>query len=266
MPAVPRAWQRNLDAGLQDAHNSGAIFFINHPGRSTNAQNFRQDGPGDASNPSNMNTWIRRYANLYMKYPSNTLVGLEIFNRRDQDSRHDRVLWDNILKQTVPNDRFVWGYANDDSHSNGGIGINYNMMVMSSNSLENFRAAMIAGHSYMVTCAAFNEGVWTGGNTTATAQITPASGHPRISSITVNHETDSITIQSTNTVKIVWISEGKEIFTDENSSWTASGASSTINLAADGIKEDVGSYIRANIIGPAGTGMAVIQPIGTKRK
>lgn len=260
IPVVPMAWDRNIDTGLADANNSGGIFFINHPGRSTNAMNFGGtlgQGADLPNNPSNMATWVRRYVNLYLKYPANTLVGMEIFNRRDQDSRHDRVLWDNILKTTIPEGRSFWGYANDDSHSTGAVGINYNVMVMPSNSLDNFRSAMIEGRSYMVTCVAWNEGI--GSGTTSNAPITTHDARPRITSVTVDKTAETITIVAENATKIEWISDGKLILTSDI---TESGTG-TINLLDSAINPQVGSYVRANIAGTAG--IALIQPIVTKR-
>jgi len=263
MPAVPKAWTKGIDAGLADANDSGAIFFINHPGRSTNAQNYKHGGASDLANPSNMSTWVRRYVNLYQKYPANTLVGMEIFNRRDQDSRHDRILWDNILKTVIPSGRTIWGYANDDSHSNGAIAVNYNIMLMPENSLTNFRAAMIGGHSYMVTCAAYNERVGVEGTVESPTLLTRVSSsppqdtnRPRISGITVDKNAETITITATDADRIDWISEGKVIH-------TTTGGTGTLNLLDAEIEPQVGSYVRANIIGEYG--MAVIQPIITKR-
>jgi hypothetical protein len=252
----PPAWSNRIRGALQDVHDAGAIGFINHPGRTTRAEAYPQNGAASPANPSNQGVWIRYYANLYMEFPISTVSGMEIFNRRDVDSRHDRILWDNINKLTIPQGRFVWGYGNDDLHSfsisatGNGLQINYNMFVMPSNTPENFRHAMINGHSYMVTVAAFNEGV----NITAE---TPSSQRPRITSITFSQNADTITINAENASRIMWISDGVEIFTEYDSF-------STINLAHPDIIGNVGSFVRANVFGPGG--MAVTQPISTRKR
>ncbi|MCL2765553.1 MAG: hypothetical protein FWD40_09795 [Treponema sp.] len=251
---APPAWTRTIRQGMQYTVNTSprSIFFINHPGRTTNSMNFLSGvgSPANAANPanpSNQTSWIRRFANLYMEFPRTALVGMEVFNREDQDSLHDRVLWDNILTLTIPEGRFVWGYANDDSHSVSGVGINYQMMIMPSNSTSNFRSAMINGHSYMVTCMAKNEGV---------NRPRDSIDRPIVNSVVVNHAADTITITATNATSIVWISEGKIIHEE-------TGTASTLNMADAAIIDQVGGYVRANIIGP--NGMAAIQPIATKR-
>lgn len=275
---APKAWSSNFTAGIRTAtQHSYAVHFINHPSRTTNGQNFHlviNDGDkpwDDPLNPSNQNTWIRYFANLYMEFPANRLVGMEIFNRRDTESRQDRILWDNVLARTVPEGRFVWGYGNDDSHSVNGIGINYNVMLLPSKTLENFRNAMINGHSYAVASAAHNEHAQYG--PLSRPADTHKSGHlndtfPIINSVTVNHSAESITIAAENANKIVWISDGGRIIwiDGESNDNTVTYITSTLTLTNDGIIEDVGSYVRANIVGHNSNGMAVIQPIGTRRR
>jgi len=266
----PNAWDVSIADGIQRVQNAGAICFINHPGRTTNAQNFRVANskdrvpgtagvlpPNDPANPSNMFSWIMKYANLYMQFPATTLTGMEVFNRRDVDSLHDRVLWDNVNTFTIPEGRYVWGYGNDDLHSyaistsgGNGLQINYNMFVMPENTPENFRTAMVKGHSYIVTVCAFNEGI-------DMPAANAGSERPIITSVTTGENTITITAQ--NATSIDWISEGRKIHTT-----TITDGSGTITLNDPAIVNQVGAFVRANIIGPSG--MAVIQPIGTKRK
>jgi len=272
IPRAPAAWTvGSLRNSILDAHDNGAVFFINHPGRTTLAQDFRSadavagiDVTADPNNPSNIDSWIRKYANLYLEFPITSLTGLEVFNRRDQDSLHDRVLWDNILKLTMPRGRFVWGYGNDDSHSNNAIYVNYNVFVMPENTTDNFRAAMVGGHSYIVTTVAVNEGLnrnHRGSSSFVTHNIT---NRPAINSVSVDHDASTITINSTNTTSITWISEGRTIRRDISDTWTAASAVSTLDLTDAAITDQIGSYVRANIMGP--NGMAVIQPIRTLKR
>jgi hypothetical protein len=259
-PGTPsRPWGSTLRGAIQEAHDNDAICFINHPGRTTQGMNYPVAGAECPYNPSRLENWITRYAEFYMDFPITTLTGMEIFNRRDIDSRHDRILWDNVNTRTIPEGRFVWGYGNDDLHStnvatalgSNGAHINYNVMVMPYNSVDNFRAAMVNGHSYIVTVCAYNEGV----NVLATF---PWQQRPYIESITTGP--DSITIVAGNANRVVWISEGRTILetTDDTGSFT-------IRLTDADIIDQVGVYVRANIFGND-NGMAVIQPIRIIRK
>ena len=213
---------RTLQQNIQDAHNLGGISRINHPGRST-------------GNNANHDTWIDTYVELYMDFPS--LVGMEIINQRDRYP-NDRILWDNILMQTAPQGRYVWGFSDDDTHSNSATGFSWNMFVMAKNTVDNFRTAMLNGSFYAVARTAKQE---LGQNFSFDG---PA---PYIRNIQVDEQNASITITADHTSVIVWISNGIDI---------ATGA--TIML--DVHKDNLGSYIRANIIGPGG--IAFLQPFG----
>jgi len=260
----PSAWaapNNTIRAGVAAAQRNGAITFINHPGRTTGGLSYTIGETESPNNPSNRNQWIRHYADLFMEFSPDHLVGLEIFNRRDGDSRHDRVLWDNILTRTVPHGRFVWGFANDDTHSNSptsssSIGTNANIFLMPENNLDNIKSTMRGGNFYIVTHVARNEGV---SAIAATANAHPQPQYlPSITSIAVDHDAYTITIVADNAVRIDWISEGRVIQTTD-------AGTSTISLADPEIIDEVGVYVRANIFGPANRGMALIQPIGTRR-
>jgi hypothetical protein len=165
---------------------------------------------------------------------------MEIINKKDDESRSERILWDNILQRTTPQGRNVWGFSNDDTHSNAATGYSFNVFVMPDNTLTNFNAAMYAGHFYAVARVARREGLRLGGTNDNLIGQTP-----EITNITVNKKTASIIIEAKNHTRIDWISDGKEI---------ASG--NTINLISK--KEEIGSYVRANVIGTGG--IAFTQP------
>jgi len=262
---APRAWAPpgdTLRGGIQIAYNDDALVFINHPGRTplygATAMSYPVGYIYSPNNPSNDSRRVQHFVNLFMEFPIASLVGMEVFNRRDGDSRHDRVLWDNILTQTIPAGRFVWGFANDDSHSNSptsssSIDTSRNIFLMPSNTLPNFRNAMVSGSFYMVTRVARNEGVGLGTDGQALTGVFPS-----ISRITVDPAADTITIVAQNATRIVWISEGRTIL-------ETTGASSTIRLAHRDIIDNVGVYVRANIFN--GTeGIALTQPIGIRRR
>ena len=76
------------------------------------------------SNKLHINHIIETY-NLNFQ-PFNSLVGGEIFNRRDIYTK-DRIIWDNILNEYIPyvrdntdilNKQYLWGFGGDDNHTN----------------------------------------------------------------------------------------------------------------------------------------------------
>ena len=220
---------RNVLAQVRDADG---LAQLNHPGRSTGGLVFGPPGTAASNNPR----WINYYSKLFHDFP--VMVGMEIINRRDEDSVSDRILWDNILKVIIPiGQRNVWGFSNTDAHSNSydRVSSSFNMFIMPENNMENVKSTMVNGNFYAVARIARHE---LGNN-----MNTPRSGpFPTITNIVVtNNESANaaITITAEHYDLIKWISNGAEI---------AEGNSITLGDYA----ENIGVYVRANIIGPGG--------------
>jgi len=228
---------------LQAVQNLGGLARINHPSRYTGgaATSGPSGGTGGATgaNISNNPDTVNKYVDLFMDYSA--CVGMEIVNRQDGDSASDRILWDNILKQTIPLGRNVWGFADDDYHGSASstdavLGSSFNMFLMSGLTQDAFRQAMVSGSFYAVAKVAKREL----GNGFIAAGSTPI-----ITSIAVNQAT--ITMSAGNFNRIDWISEGKVIGTGE-----------TLNVSTN---PNVGVYVRANVMGLGG--IAFTQALGT---
>jgi hypothetical protein len=221
-----------LKKNLREVERQGGISHINHPGRYTGGA----AGGTAGENASNDSRNIRKYVDLFMNFPS--CVGMEIINRRDQESASDRILWDNILAQTIPQGRYVWGFSNDDSHSNNNTGYSFNVFIMPENTLENFKATMLSGSFFAVARTARRE---LGGSFVGAGPV------PSIVYIEVDNIAASITIAAENYNKIEWISAGEVI---------ASG--NVVMLETH--RANINFYIRANVIGDGG--IVFTQPFG----
>jgi uncharacterized repeat protein (TIGR02543 family) len=256
------AGERTLANIIGAAQTRGGISHLNHPGRYTGAQH-----EPERSSDANI---IERYVDLFTRFPS--LVGMEIINKWDGESVNDRILWDNILKETMPQGRFVYGFSNDDSHSLSGNGHAWNVMLMPTLTPAATKTSMETGAFYGVSRIdrhyGINDKLGAGETATpgapeqTTASATQYSGGthndmalgllaqtvPSISNITVNEENGTITITGSDYEKIEWIADGKVIYT---------GA--TLNI---GNHSEINSYVRAVVIGEHG--IAYTQPFGIK--
>ena len=228
--AAPTAWTSSATIAneTKKASDAGALVYLNHPGRATG-------GRYDAAE-SNKAANIKKYADLTTN--NSNVTGMEIFNRRDGDSKNDRILWDNVLTDIIPKGRYLWGFGGDDSHSHSEINVNHVMLLMPSNTDDNFKKAMKEGHSYTRARVAYNEGV-----DVPTDSPLP---FPSIKKIEVNDKTGTITITAEDFTKIEWISKGVKV---------AEGATLQV-----GDYPGIDIYVRANIIGPGG--IALTQPFG----
>ena len=167
---------------------------------------------------------------------------MEIINKLDGDSYSDRILWDNILKETMPEGRFVWGFSNDETHSNSATGHSYNMMLLPSNTSTNVRAAMENGTFYASAKVANREGY----TVTDIATINNYQP-PIITNIEVDQNEDTITIEGDLYHTIEWIADGEVIATGN-----------TIDL--NDYEDKVHSYVRAQLKG--NEGISFTQPFG----
>ncbi|MCL2709840.1 MAG: hypothetical protein FWE95_03070, partial [Planctomycetaceae bacterium] len=160
----------------------------------------------------------------------------------------------NILMQTMPKGKTVWGFSNDDSHGLAETGFNYNVMLLPELTADATRKALEAGAFYAVGRVDRRLGINTfdrdgnimrSGGSAATAYLYTEMKAPSISRIVVSGNT--ITIEGADYDYIGWVADGVEIF-----------RGNTINLNAHAGR--VNSYIRAHVVGKGG--VAYTQPFG----
>jgi len=249
-------WNTTFEYVMSEVQKVNGISFINHPGRTTGGNNTTHVGTRASNNPLN----VRTYANRYLAFRN--CIGMEVFNREDGDSRNDRILWDNVLKITIPKGKYVWGFANDDSHSNNAIGVNMNMLLMPESNLDNIKSAMMNGYFYMTARTGHHEGVVV----SRSSQLP----FPKITNIEISTANLTITINAEECTKIVWIAGGTSGISGDNLAAgggiiIAEGTTfpATLDLTAIGMPlDELGGYVRANIIGPGG--LALTQPFGIR--
>jgi len=226
-----------LESNIATAEGLGGISHINHPGRYTGARKAAtlEEGERISKDPA----VVGKYVDLFSKYDS--LVGMEIINKKDGDSISDRILWDSILQQTMADRNPVWGFSNDDTHSVGATGFSYNMMLMPKNNVENIRESMENGTFYSVAKVAKRE---------LGMDFTAQGPTPVIENISVDQDENSITIEGDHFDAIQWVANGEVIATGK-----------TIDL--NSYEDEVDSYIRAQLIGDGG--ISFTQPFGVNQ-
>lgn len=175
---------------------------------------------------------VARYVDLFETYTGSSLVGMEIVNKvGDGDSYSDRILWDSILAETMPEVN-VAGYANDDAHSTGAVGYDYNMFLMPELSEQAVHGTMQSGAWYSTALVAKRElGPDFKGDRTVAG--------PTISNIEVDQAADSITITGADYNRIEWVADGEVIATGET-------------LMLDDHAAGIDNYVRAQLIGDNG--------------
>lgn len=197
--------------GMVNAEGLQPRQHINHPGRYYGGSD-KTTGEEAANDPAN----IQRYVGIFEKN-TKALRGMEIVNKvGDGDSYSDRIIWENILAETMP-EQNVWGYANDDAHSTGALGYDYNNLLMPELSEEAVQGALDSGAWYSTALVAkrelgadFKGDRWQPG--------------PVISDIVVDEKEDTITIEGDNYNVIEWVADGEIIATGNTLDLTSGGA------------------------------------------
>ncbi|MCL2208153.1 MAG: hypothetical protein FWB90_08715 [Fibromonadales bacterium] len=243
---------QDVDEILGNIRDKGGISIINHPGRHTNGAGQNCTSPIASNDATN----IQKYADYFRNYPSS--VGMEIINKTDGESRTDRFLWDNLLKEMMP-DRPVWGFSNDDSHSLDETGYSYNLLLMPELSDEKVLNSMQKGAFFAFSRAARCEGIWTDAPNRGSASHISRQKEPmpKITNIEVNDNTITITAITVN-------SSGVEIVGNPNIDWIADGikihTGSSLNIA--NFSDKINNYVRANVWNS--NGIIFVQPFGIK--
>lgn len=194
---------------------NGGISYINHPG----------DWADDVNDPDTINF----FANILRDYDS--CLGMEVYNRVDTVTRHDRTLWDHLLTRLMPEKRPVLGFANDDSHKRSDIGGTAELMYMPKNTVENVRTCMETG-AFLASSRrdriVLGDGDEYVGDT--------SKPFPSVTNITKGG--NKITLAAADTTEITWITDGG----------VTVGTGDTVDLTDARIK----SYVRAQLVDEGG--------------
>ncbi len=208
---------------------SGGISHINHPTDLLQAKK----NPGCAKEEKN----IHFFANLLNKYPS--CMGIEVLNMYDIPNRSDRILWDELLKLLTPHGRKVFGFSNSDAHQVDQIDTAFMDFILPEYSLDTLRNAMETGTFFSIARYAKNE---LGEDFVGTGPC------PRVVSIEVDDDADTITIKGINCNEIDWIADGETVKTTTIENDGELTSIITLGEHADKIS----CYVRAQLKGKGG--------------
>lgn len=214
---------------LELIEKSGGISHINHPTDLLGAKK----NPDCAKVPEN----IEYFADLLRHYKS--CMGIEVLNMYDIPNRSDRILWDELLKELVPEGRTVFGFSNSDAHQVDQIDTAFMDFILPEYSLDTLRNAMETGTFFAIARYAKNE---------LGEDFKGEGAVPVVTKIAVDDEADTITITGKNCKAIDWIADGEVIQTE---SLEADGEiTTTIKLADHADK--ISCYVRAQLKGDGG--------------
>ncbi len=133
---------------ISNTHHIGSYFNDYAGGTGSEEVAFKEivdrNGLAVFFHPGRYDRSVDWYVDFYEK--NDHLIGMEVYNQNDRYPG-DRAIWDRVLHRLMP-ERPVWGFANDDMHSNNHLGRNRNVMLLPELNAAAVRTAMENGHSY----------------------------------------------------------------------------------------------------------------------
>ncbi len=204
----------------------GGITFLDHLGCYTKANDGK--GASVSSDPAIVN----KFAKIFIDNP--TCVGTDISSGSDDDTKYDRILYDNILQKTIPYGVTPWAFTFSDGHQINEFDRAFTVHMMPELTVDALRTSMENGTFFSLQRHARVE---LGETFEGDENISP----PLPSNVIVNAAENTITITpDANTTSIKWISNGEIIAAGIN----------TVDI--NDFEDKITSYLRVNLEGPGG--------------
>lgn len=212
--------ENDYETAPREIEKAGGYSVLNHVGDWVNSNNYPERSQ-DAF-------YINYFANIFTKYK--TCLGMEIVNGRDNITRADRILWDELLQVVIPTGRNIWGFSNDDSEKPTEIGYSFELFPLVENTEENVKQAMINGSFF--SSSKFQR------TTSWQNEIAGDGLVPVVTDIAVDGNTIHVECDKTRGCDVIeWIADGNVIETDDSAS-----CSYTIDLGEH--QSELGCYVR----------------------
>ena len=198
--------------------------------------------------------YVNKFARIFLDNQGSS-VGMGINSATDAHTRCDRILYDQILRKTIPNGVVPWAFCFSDSHNLRSINDAYTMMLMKDFDLDNFRSSMENGLCFAVShysngyeldgepeMPGFNE------DKVYDEELYLLDNTPMVTRVTVDQEKDTISVEGTNFDRIVWVSDCNVIKRTEN----ITNGKATLDLHASDLMNEPNLYVRFYITGENG--------------
>lgn len=203
---------------------AGGITFLDHVGEYVGCEN----DPERAKQPY----YINKLSNIFLNNPS--CVGMDVNSGVNNHTKYDYILWDNVLKTTIPYGRNVYAFTFSDGHKIDQYNRNYTYMLMPELTTEALRTSMETGAFFACShYARADLGDEFNGEEYET---------PYVSVLDVSQERDTISFNAQNFDYVRWYSDGEIIAEGENLTY----------LDLNAYEDKLGCYVRFTLTGPGG--------------
>ena len=194
--------------------------------------------------------YANKFARIFLDNAGSSL-GMGINSATDAHTRCDRILYDQVLRKTIPYGVVPWGFSFSDSHNTTSINDAYVMTMMDSFDMDTFRTSMENGQFFAVSH--FTNGVELNGMAEMPGYVEEEMDYesndtPMVTRITVDQDNDTITVEGINFDMITWVSDGNVILREEN----ITDGRAVLDLHSDDLLDDPYMFVRFYIVGDDG--------------
>lgn len=201
----------------------GGLTFLDHTGEYVGCE----DDPDRAREPY----YANKFANIFLNNPS--CVAFDVNSGINNRTRYDYILWDEILKLTIPNGRNVSCIAFSDGHHIDQYDRAFTYMCMPELTVDALRTSMETGAFFAIGRYARAD---------LGEDFVGEGDPPIVTNLTVNQDEDSISFEAENFDCVRWYSDGNLIAT----------GSDITELDLDDYDGKLGSYVRFTLTGEGG--------------
>lgn len=228
----------------------GGISMLSHVGEFVYPDKDSADHVGQPVDEYYSN----KFARIFLDNAGSS-VGMGINSATDAHTRCDRILYDSILQRTIPNGVVPWGFTFSDSHNERSLNDAYTMMLMENFTIEDFRSSMENGLCFGVSH--YSNGVELNGmkempNLTEEEieenKIYLSNDTPMVTRVTVDAQSETISIEGEHFNEITWVSNGNVIKRESN----ITTGSAALYLHDPDLLSDPSLYVRFYITGENG--------------
>ena len=228
----------------------GGISMLSHVGEFVYPDKDSADHVGQPVDEYYSN----KFARIFLDNAGSS-VGMGINSATDAHTRCDRILYDSILQRTIPNGVVPWGFTFSDSHNERSLNDAYTMMLMENFTIEDFRSSMENGLCFGVSH--YSNGVELNGmkempNLTEKEieenKLYLSNDTPMVTRVTVDAQSETISIEGEHFNEITWVSNGNVIKRDSN----ITTGSAELYLHDPDLLSDPSLYVRFYITGENG--------------
>ena len=193
--------------------------------------------------------YANKFARIFLDN-AGSCVGMGINSATDAHTRCDRILYDQILKKTIPNGVTPWAFCFSDSHNDTSVNDAYTVMLLPELTLDAFRTGMQRGTFFAVSH--FTYGVELNGMAEMPGFVEEdmdwqSNQTPAVTRVEVDEANDRIAVECVNADTITWISDGNVIRRAP-----VENGKAEIDLHDSGLMDTVRTFVRFYITGKDG--------------